>query len=85
MNLPGVIIKVKFTSGFKDGNVSPETFKANQIVELTAEQAQLARSSGARFDVLETKLPPPVPSPAADPEPEPVKTPRKKKAGKGGA
>jgi hypothetical protein len=77
MNLPGVIIKVKFTSGFKDGNVSPQTFKANQIVELTAEQAQLARASGARFDVLETKLPPS--SPAA------AEKPRGKKAGKDAA
>ena len=95
-NLPGAKYRVKFNAPFKDGSIfGSELFKLNQIAEITPDQAEQARRSGAQFDILDTVLPlnqavistlvdpAPAPEPESDPEPAPLpRRGRPKKAGK---
>ena len=60
MNLPGMKIRVKFTEPFKDGQIfGPKIFKLNEEAEITSDEFDKARRSGAKMEVLGQVLPPP--------------------------
>lgn len=91
MNFPGMKVKVKFLEPFKDGNIFPVPYKSNQEAEITMEQYEQAKRSGARMERIAHVLPEPVwpegkpeSVAASEPEEKPVDPPKRKKAGKRG-
>lgn len=76
-NFPGMKVRVKFTEPFKDGQIfGSKTFALNEVAELTSDDYDKAKRSGAYMDVLGSVLPPPdwgenpPPAPEVTPETE---------------